>query len=82
MRDESFDVSATRVWGAIESMKKLGVQHNAPIVVSPSADLAASPAIVLFDVGGLAIVSVVVEIAGIEDPIVISLLARGVDARV
>ena len=82
LRDESFDVSATRVWGAIESMKKLGVQHNAPIVVSPSADLAASPAIVLFDVGDLAIVSVVVEIAGIEDPIVISLLARGVDARV
>ena len=76
-RGEDFDVSATRVWGAIECLRKLGVQREVPIVAAVTEP---SSALVRFDAGDLAVVSVVAEIPGVALPIVITLLAKGADA--
>jgi enediyne polyketide synthase len=73
---EPLDTSATRVWGARECLRKLGLPHETPILLRAAVD----GELVRFDAGPSAIASLKVRIKAADRPLVITLLARGVDA--
>jgi enediyne polyketide synthase len=77
-RSESFDTAATRLWGAIECLRKAELQHGTPVTLASGAD----DEIVLLGAGRAAIASLVAEIDGAPQPVVITLLRRGDDAGI
>jgi len=75
---ETLDVSATRVWTCVESLKKAGAGMNAPLVFIR----AASNLWMLLASGELKIASAVVQMNGVKEELAIALLTGGEDARV
>jgi enediyne polyketide synthase len=75
---ETLDVSATRVWTAVECLKKAGAGMAAPLVftcVAPNGWL-------LLESGELKIASGVIQSEGEQEDLAIALLTGGGDARV
>ena len=75
---ETLDVTATRVWTAVESLKKAGAGITAPLVFAS----AAPNGWMLLTSGELKIVSGVVQTDGAKEELAIALLTGGGDARV
>jgi len=75
---ESFDASATRVWGALECARKLGLERETPIAFAGPLDGAA----LRLRVGRLAALSLSARLAGVDRPLVATLLLRSGDAGV
>ncbi|MBW2274105.1 MAG: SDR family oxidoreductase [Deltaproteobacteria bacterium] len=76
--DETFDASATRVWGAQECLRKLGLQRETPITLG---DAAGEADCVRFEAGSHSVVSLKARIQGSDEPVVITLMAQaGCDA--
>jgi len=72
------DVAATRVWTAVECLKKAGAGMSAPLVfVSAAPDNW-----ILLASGALRIASCVVTRSGQQEDLAIALLTGGEDARV
>jgi enediyne polyketide synthase len=69
--DEDLHCSATRIWGAGECLKKLGLQRETPLTLR----LVNGRAIVELEAGSAAILSLVVQLREAERPAVITLLA-------
>lgn len=62
------DISATRVWTARESMKKIGLSSDAPLVVEPDS----SSQWVVFNSGNITIYSSLIDSTNIEEVICIA----------
>jgi enediyne polyketide synthase len=75
---ETLDVAATRVWTAVECLKKAGAGITAPLTFTR----AASNGWILLASGELKIASGVVERTGGKSELAIALLTGGEDARV
>ena len=75
---ETLDVAATRVWTAVECLKKVGAGMTAPLGFTS----AASNGWILLVSGELKIASGVVRRDGVKDELAIALLTGGEDARV
>ena len=73
-RAEDLHTSATRLWNALECMKKAGLPPDAPLVL----DSVAPDGWVLFRAGALMIASCVAAIQGIGPPLAIGLAVRQV----
>jgi len=71
-RSECIDTSATRLWGAIECLRKFGLQRETPLSVA--GDCAGE--VVRIEAGAYATVSLEATVRGAGHPVVISLLAR------
>jgi enediyne polyketide synthase len=75
---ETLDVAATRVWTAVECLKKAGAGMTAPLVFVS----AASNGWILLASGELKIASGVVQRDGAKEDLAIALLTGGGDARI
>ena len=75
---ETLDVATTRVWTALECLKKAGAGMSAPVVF----DRAAPSGWVLLASGNLKIVSGVVQTDGVKEDLAIAVLTGDADARV
>ena len=71
-------VSATRVWGAVECIRKVGLQRETSLAVASGPD----QKVVRLRAGGAVLISLEALIQGTVAPVVISVLARDGDARV
>ncbi|HVF90428.1 MAG TPA: SDR family NAD(P)-dependent oxidoreductase [Blastocatellia bacterium] len=69
---EEWNVSATRVWTAIECMKKAGAMVNAALVLSSST----GDGWVLLSSGPLLIATLATDVRGAEDRLVLSILVK------
>ncbi|MCB5165624.1 SDR family NAD(P)-dependent oxidoreductase [Streptomyces bambusae] len=67
---EAPDTAATRVWSAVECLKKAGVLAGAPLTLAPGA----RPNWVVFTAGGLRIATFVTALRGALDPGVFAFL--------
>ena len=76
--DETLDVAATRVWTAVECLKKAGTGTAAPLVFVT----AAANGLVLLASGQLKIVSCVIKTEVVEEDLAIAVLTGGGNARV
>jgi len=72
------DVAATRVWTAIECLKKAGAGTTAPLVFTSTAP----NGWILLTSGELKIASGVVRTQEVKEDLAIALLTGGEDARV
>jgi enediyne polyketide synthase len=79
-RGESIDSVATRVWGAQECLRKLGVQRDSPLLCIERDDLPGACA--LLQAGALRVISLEARVRDSQAPVVITLVARGDDAGV
>jgi enediyne polyketide synthase len=75
---ETLDIAATRVWTAVECLKKAGAGIAAPLVFSN----ATLNGWILLASGGLKIASGVIKRDGAKEDLAIALLTGGGDARV
>ena len=79
-RRESIDSAATRLWGAQECLRKLGLQHGSPLVFIDPPDSTGDYA--RLHAGHWTVLSLEARIRDSEAPVVITLMARGDDAGV
>ena len=75
---ETLDVAATRVWTAVECLKKAGAGMAAPLVFAGTS----SNGWILLASGQLKIASGVVQTDGAKEELAIALLTGGGDARI
>ncbi|HEU4833681.1 MAG TPA: SDR family NAD(P)-dependent oxidoreductase, partial [Pyrinomonadaceae bacterium] len=75
---ETLDTAATRVWTAVECLKKAGAGMRAPLVFTS----AAPNGWILLASGELKIASGVIKREGVKEDLAIALLTGGEDARV
>lgn len=69
--DESVDTSATRVWAALECLRKVGIEHD-----RLAMDRIAAPGWVIFtSPGEINVLTGCFEIAQLDQPVVVSVLA-------
>ncbi|MER7760776.1 type I polyketide synthase [Streptomyces sp. NPDC097619] len=73
---EAPDTAATRVWSAVECLKKAGVLAGAPLTLAPGN----RPNWVVFTAGELRIATFVTALRGTLDPGVFAFLTDGTDA--
>ena len=76
---EDLTRSATRVWCALECVKKAGVRQDTAIV-SARADRT-SPYLVILDAGRAHISTIVAPLAGIADPVIDALVETAIAAK-
>ncbi|GGU98036.1 polyketide synthase [Actinomadura cremea] len=72
-RDERYATAATRVWAAIESVRKAGLPADAPLTLAPAG---AGPWVVVAS-GGLRIATLVTALRDEPDPVVFAVLVEG-----
>jgi enediyne polyketide synthase len=70
---EPFDASATRVWGAQECMRKLGLQRETPITLRATR----GEEELHLEAGAYAVLSLKTRLRGCEQPVVITLIGKG-----
>ncbi|MEH1101385.1 type I polyketide synthase [Micromonospora sp. CPCC 205561] len=70
---ESLDAAATRVWAAIECLRKAGLSHRAPLVVVPT-DRAGW---LVFASGELRIATLVTSVRDLSQPMAFAILTEG-----
>jgi enediyne polyketide synthase len=69
---EGLDQSATRVWCALECVKKAGVRQDTAIVLDPSGST--PPGWVVLDAGTARILTLVAPLVAVPDPVAFALL--------
>ncbi|MGP3632792.1 type I polyketide synthase [Streptomyces sp. 24-1644] len=75
---ESPDTSATRVWTAVECLRKAGLLAGAPLTLAPQT----RPGWVVLTAGGLRIATFVTTLRHVGEPVVFAFLTDGADAPV
>lgn len=71
--DESYHASATRIWAAIECLRKAGLSHRAPLTLLRSD----RPGWQLFGSGHLRIATLVATVRELTEPVVFAILTEG-----
>lgn len=69
---EPFDVAATRVWSAVECLRKAGQPVDAPLTPTPGRG-----AWTVFASGALRIATLATRLRNVPDPVVLAVLVRG-----
>lgn len=70
---ESYHASATRIWAAIECLRKAGLSHQAPLTLLRSD----RPGWQLFGSGHLRIATLVATVRDLTEPVVFAILTEG-----
>lgn len=70
--NEDLDISCTRAWTILESIKKVGKLHNHPISIDIINDR-----FIILNSGSLCIISTLIKIEDIKEPVVLTVAAEG-----
>jgi enediyne polyketide synthase len=73
-RSEPLDAAATRVWCAMESVKKAGLRHDLGMVLATAEEAAAQSGWVVLGAGAARIATVVAPVSGFEQPLAFAVL--------
>jgi enediyne polyketide synthase len=75
---EPLEAAATRVWCAIEAVKKAGLRHDIGIVLAtPQEPRSAASGWVVLEAGAARIATLVSPVAGFADPVAFAILMAG-----
>ena len=75
---EPLETAATRVWCAIEAVKKAGLRHDIGIVLAtPQEPGSAASGWVVLGAGAARIATLVAPVAGFADPVAFAVLVAG-----